>query len=62
MSLYNTTRENGIIDIILYKNILSKLLPCFIGNRGCKLFCRRCISSFFSPEVLEKHKKDVSEK
>ena len=46
------------IDLLIYKNhyVLIKKLHVFFGKYKCRYVCRRCLSSYSSEKVLEKHK------
>ena len=46
------------IDLLIYKNhyVLIKKLHVFLGKSKCTHVCRRCLSSYSSEKVLEKHK------
>ena len=46
-----------VIDLMIYKNhyALIKKLHVFIGKRGQKFVCRRCLTCFTNENVLVKH-------
>ena len=53
--------KNGsdrIIDLAIYNNhyILIKKLDVFLGDHNKKIFCRRCLNSYSSENMLMKHK------
>ena len=48
-----------VIDLAIYKNhfILFTKSDVFLGNHNKKFFCRQCLSSYTSENMLKKHKK-----
>ena len=51
-------KSDDVIDLLIYKNhyVLIKKLHVFLGKQGCRYICRRCLSSYSSEKVFEKHK------
>ena len=54
VSINNSDR---VIDLAIYKNhyVLIKKLVVFLGDHNKKVFCRRCLSSYTSENMLKKH-------
>ena len=50
--------SDRVIDLAIYKNhyVLIKKLDVFLGDHNKKFFCRRCLSSYTSENMLIKHK------
>ena len=48
-----------IVDLLIYKNhyVLIKKLNVFIGKHDCKYVCRKCLNSYTTNSMLNKHKK-----
>ena len=53
-----------VIDLLIYKNhyVLIKKLNVFIGKHDCKYFCRKCLNSYTTHNMIIKHKKLCQEK
>ena len=49
--------SDRVIDLAIYKNhyVLIKKLDVFLGDHNKKFFCRRCLSSYTSENMLMKH-------
>ena len=49
--------DKGIALLIYIKNhyVLIKKLNTFLGNHNCEFVCRRCLSSYTSQNVINKH-------
>ena len=50
--------SDRVIDLAIYKNhyVLIKKLDVFLGDHNENFFCRRCLSSYTSENMLMKHK------
>ena len=50
--------SDRVVDLAIYKNhyVLIKKLDVFSGDHNKKFFCRRCLSSYTSENMLMKHK------
>ena len=55
--------SDRIIDLAIYKNhyVLIKKLDAFLGDHNKKNFCRQCLSSYTSENMLIKHKQKCGE-
>ena len=51
--------SDKVIDLLIYKNhyVLIEKLNVFIGKHDCKYVCRKCLTSYTTHSMLNKHKK-----
>ena len=51
--------SDKVTDLLIYKNhyVLIKKLNVFIGKHDCRYVCRKCLNSYTTNSMLNKHKK-----